>query len=113
MQSAGKFFAQVYGGETINVVKNKEGNNLPLYSIGSAVRKIKRIIGDVKSALTNAYSSNIFVRKPEILKRVITRSQTDMRSSIKSSKDNSIPEIATVEVIHDFHENLYNNNGVI
>lgn len=113
MQSSGQFFAQVYGGETLNVVKNKEGNNLPLYSIGSAVRKVQRIINDVKSPLINAYTSNIFVRRPGLLRRVITRSQTDMGSGIKSSKDNSIPEIATVEVLHDFHENLYDNNGLI
>lgn len=104
LQPVAVYLSEVYGEDSINVIKNTEGNALPLYSLGSLSKKLRRVINSLQDSSVAQY--NPVVALPELLKREYVRSQTKIGDVIKDSKNLGPSEIMAVQQLNDFWLNL-------
>lgn len=110
----------INGSDTINVIKNAEGNNLPLYQIISLVYNHNAIIDEIRlqneidtenenvtqhNLLYNSISDN-FLLSPKI------RSDVNLNGKVKKPANLTVSEVLRLAIMHDFYQNL-TNNGII
>ena len=96
-----QFFTLAYGQDSMNVVKNQEGNSLPLYTVGSISKKVKDVI---HSASSSHATNNPFIRVPRAIKNDSVRGQIKWGDVVKSSKDLRMNELfATIPVLDYFY----------
>jgi hypothetical protein len=94
------YLSEIYGEDSINVIKNTEGNALPLYSLGSLSKKLRRVINNLQDS--PIAQSNPIVELPKLLQREYVRSQTKIGEVIKDSKNLGPAEIMAVQMLNDF-----------
>jgi hypothetical protein len=69
-----KFFTLEYGQDSVNVIKNQEGNSLPLYTVGSLSKKIREVI---HVARKSNIKENPFIRVASAIKSDSIRGQVN------------------------------------
>lgn len=117
----------------LNVLRNGEGNNLPIYQMAPAIFdifdtidylndrnyggiKLKSVIdstiGNIKNSpeLRNVLASNSFVKNGNLLKRIVARSDVKIGNVVKSSDKLNESEVAELSFI-DFYQNLHSTSG--
>lgn len=134
--AASKFESIVDGINDLNVLKNGEGNNLPIYQLAPAIFDIFTIIDEiydsnkayrndfvgalplentVSKELNNWWATkeastvfvdNLFVANKDILKKIIVRSDVKIGNTVKASDKLSVSEVASLSIFNDFYQNL-------
>ena len=105
-----KFFTLEYGQDSVNVIKNQEGNSLPLYTVGSLSKKIREVI---HVARKSNIKENPFIRVASAIKSDSIRGQVNWGGVIKSSKDLRMSELFATLPILDYFYNLESENGIV
>lgn len=105
-----KFFTLEYGQDSVNVIKNQEGNSLPLYTVGSLSKKTKEVI---YSARRSNLKENPYIRVPQAIKSDSVRGQVNWGGVIKSSKDLRMSELLSTLPVLDYFYGLTSKNGTI
>lgn len=131
----GSFESIKDGINELNVLKNGEGNNLPVYQMAPAVFDIFTLIDDLWDAgrkidasqmsmelesivskdkdtklnffvHRSVYGENMFIRTRELLKKMIVRSDVKIGNRVKSSDKLSVAEVMSLAIFNDFYQNL-------
>ena len=131
----GKFQSIVDGINDLNVLKNGEGNNLPIYQLAPAIFDIFTNIDEIADAaskdqksvgavtlentisknlnewwankeISSVFGENLFVRYKDLLSRIIVRSDVKIGNVMKSSDKLTASEVASVAIFNDFYQNL-------
>ena len=120
----------------LNVLKNGEGNNLPVYQLSPAVfdiftiidelydsgdlvggrsqtsMKLENIVSkDTDHSLAKRYfnrvcGENIFIKERGLLKKILVRSDVKIGNKVKSSDKLTVSEVASLAIFNDFYQNL-------
>lgn len=124
LQPIAQIMSIIYGADTVNVIKDSKGNNLPLYQLNSLVYNWANIIHDIeydvqryKSQtglnLLNIYSNNILYRNKYIVGSPVTRSDVQIKDKVKNASELTIPEVMRLSILYDFYSELKNDTGHI
>ena len=106
------------GSDTINIIKNAEGNNLPLYQIISLVYNHNEIFDRLINPPTetiehpnNVAAHNLIVQNIEsgFLLSPRIRSDININGKIKKPANLKVSEVARLSIMHDFYQNLVDN----
>lgn len=102
----------VFGGEATRVVKNSEGNNLPMYKLHSVIYQtpdIKARIEEISKkdfTRVNMYKQNIIYSNSNFIGTPIVRSDTKITIKSKNPTDLGVSELMREMIIYDFYQNL-------
>lgn len=105
----------INGSDTINVIKNVEGNNLPLSQLISLVYNYDSIINKIDQTVDRNISwynplflsyNDHFVLPPKI------RSDVTINGKTKNSASLTTKEVFTLSILYDFYQNLQ-KDGIV
>lgn len=124
LQPIARIMSVIYGADTVNVIKDSKGNNLPLYQLISLVYNWPNIIHDIEYDrrrykaqtgldLDNIYANNILFRNKHIVGPPVTRSDVSIRDRSKTASELTIPEVMRLSIFYDFYNELKNDTGHI
>ena len=105
LANASKYLGLLLGSESINTLKNFEGNNLPVYQFGSLYYDIKDIASDMEDA-GGVYSKNVIVRNRNVLGRIYLRDMVRFKNSTTKAKEMTVSDLLFVSVFKDFYQSL-------
>ena len=133
---SGAFESIKDGINELNVLKNGEGNNLPVYNLASAVfdtftiidelydsgdlaegksqtsMKLENIVSkNTDHSLAKRYfnrvcGENVFIKERGLLKKMLIRSDVKIGNKVKSSDKLTVAEVASLAIFNDFYQNL-------
>lgn len=124
LQPIAQIMSVIYGADTVNVVKDAKGNNLPLYQLTSLVYNWANITHDIEydrqryKALTgldldNIYAGNILFRNKQIVGTPVTRNAVKIRDKVKNPSELTVPEAMRLSILYDFYHELTSESGHI
>lgn len=121
--TAARYLSYIYGSDTLNVLRNSKGNNLPLYQLGSYVYDFKKLLREFDEKYQsntgklikaeNVFKNNPLVRNRDAVKRVYIRSEFNIGSKQKEARDLTFSEVMELAIIDDFYNNLYKNGNFL
>lgn len=132
----GTFESIKNGINELNVLKNGEGNNLPIYQLSPAVFDIFTLIDEMydagetvmgkslssmnmdpitgksdsaieKKIVKSVNGKNIFITIRGLLKKMIVRSDVKIGNRTKSSDKLTVAEVGSLAIFNDFYQNLF------
>lgn len=112
----------IYGADTVNVIKDSRGNNLPLYKLISLVYNWPQITHDMiydrnrfaqrtGLKLQNIYDGNILFNNRKIVGSPVTRSEVRIKDRAKSPAELTVAEVMRVSILYDFYQELKDKTG--
>lgn len=115
-----KVLSVINGSDLVNVIKNAEGNNLPLYQLVSLVYRDKEVAHRIKQkleanperALYSPLSSNVVYNNIDKVLKPVIRTDISYGGNTKSAADATVSEIGYVAIGKDFLHNLLTENSV-
>lgn len=124
LQSIAEINSVIFGADTVNVIKDSKGNNLPLFQLNSLVYNWPNIVHDIeydsnryynkyKIRLHNIYDQNILFRNKHIVNPPVTRSDIVVRDRVKTPAELTVPEVMRLSILYDFYREIKNNTGHI
>jgi hypothetical protein len=111
--NASQCLALLYGSEVLNVLKDLNGNSIPVFQLGSLFYDIKKIISDLGDNNRGVYYNNNFVQNPKLLGEVYTRNDYDERGSVTKSKQMSEGDLNYLSAYQDFYVNLCDSQNIL
>ena len=119
--TAARYLSYIYGSDTLNVLRNSKGNNLPLYQLGSYIYDFKKLLrefdekyqsntGELVKAI-NVFLNNPLYRNRDVVKRVYIRSEFNIGNKQKETRDLTFSEVMQLALVDDFYNNLYKSSG--
>lgn len=130
---AARFIGIAKGVDELSVLKNGDGNNLPIFQLAPAMFDMfdmidyyadagndiflatQRIITDKfsqtisRSTIDNVLQLNPYIVHPQLLKRIVARSDIKINNRVKSSDKLSVAEVTNAAIFTDFYANLIYN----
>lgn len=103
-----KVLSLLYGSEVLNVLKDFEGNNLPIFQLGSLFYDIKNIIFDHQQDLAGVYQDNLFVKNHKLLGELFIRNSADIDKSVTKAKQMSENDLLYFSIAQDFYLRMKN-----
>lgn len=117
IREAARIASVIFGSDTLNVIKNLEGNNLPLYQLNTLAYNYLQLTNDIKQVDDSIYSGN-FLLNSDLVKPPVVRSEIGFNKKIKKPADLTVSEVLRTSIIYDFYQNISRDarstdNGVI
>jgi hypothetical protein len=111
--NAAQCLSLLYGSETLNVLKDLNGNSIPVFQLGSLFYDIKKIINDLGDNNKGVYYGNNFVQNPKLLGEVYTRNDYDERGNVTKAKQTSEADLNYLSAYQDFYVNLSTSKNIL
>lgn len=105
--NAAKYLGLIFGSESLNVLKDFNGNNLPVYQYGSLFFDIKDIADDIFETPGSVFGENEIVKDRSVLERIYLRSDTRFGGNISKAKEESVSDLVALSIFNDFYESLH------
>lgn len=112
LANASKYLGLLLGSESINTLKNFEGNNLPVYQFGSLFYDIKDIADDINKA-GGVYSKNVIAMNRKTLGRIYLRDMVRFKNGTTKAKELTVSDLLYVSVFKDFYQSLSSGKVLI
>lgn len=109
---AAKKLSVIYGAETTNVIKNPNGDKIPLFQLTNLTYNTKQLLYNLKKDRNAVNSDCIFLNNPGLLVAPQVRSQVKIGNVVKDPAKLSVKELLHLGVIEDFYEPLLENLNV-
>lgn len=112
--NAAKYLSILRGSEQYNVLKDLNGNNVPVFQLGSYMHDLKKIIRSIRNnRKTSPYAENIFVKNPGLLGKTFFRLDAKYRDAVSKSKQLTAADVLYLGVTQDFWYQLINNGQIL
>lgn len=104
--NAAKYLGLIYGSESLNVLRDFDGNNLPVYQYSSLFYDIKDIADDIAETPNNILHENEIVKNRNVLGRIYLRSDTKIGDTIIKSKEKTVSDLLHESIFKDYYQEL-------
>ncbi len=122
IQDTSEITSIIFGSETVNVVKNSEGNNLPLFQLTSLSHNYLSLMSDFENSSekyadrtgrirSNIYNDNMLFNNSTFVLPPVVRSDISINDKIKKPSQLNVAEVLRESIVYDFYKNL--PNGVV
>ena len=120
IERVAKVMSIVYGSDSMNVIRNSSGNNLPVYQLTSLAYNFKNMVNDFKTMQladddyrNNIYEKNLLYSNEDlIVGPPVIRSEVYLNNVTKESGKLTFSEVMNLAILKDFYSS-YKNNGII
>ena len=109
---AAKKLSVIYGAETTNVIKNPNGDKIPLFQLTNLTYNTKQLLYNLKNTPDAINSDCVFIHNPELLVAPQVRSQVKIGNIVKDPAKLSVKELLHLGIIEDFYAPLLENLNV-
>ena len=107
-----KVLSVINGSDTINVIKNSEGNNLPLYQMTCLAYSHRNIYNEITKQIENSvdaqspYFDNVVYENIQHVKSPKIRSEVVINGSVQTSAKLNESDVMHLAIVYDFYQNL-------
>ena len=107
-----KVLSVINGSDTINVIKNSEGNNLPLYQMICLAYSHRNIFNEISQQLENnpdlqsPYYDNAIYQNIQHVKNPKIRSEVIVGKNIQTSAKLNESDVMHLAIVYDFYQNI-------
>ena len=102
----------INGSDTINVIKNAEGNNLPLYQMTCLAYLHRNVFNEITKQLENdldygsPYYDNAVFRNIHNIKSPKIRSEVSINDNVRTAAKLNESDVMHLAIGYDFYQNL-------
>lgn len=107
-----KVLSVINGSDTINVIKNSEGNNLPLYQMTCLAYSHKNIYNEITEQIEkdpntlSPYFDNAVYQNIQHIKSPKIRSEVVINNTVQTSAKLNESDVMHLAIVYDFYQNL-------
>lgn len=107
-----KVLSVINGSDTINVIKNAEGNNLPLYQMTCLAYLHRNVFNEITKQLENdldygsPYYDNAVFRNIHNIKSPKIRSEVSINDNVRTAAKLNESDVMHLAIGYDFYQNL-------
>lgn len=112
--NAARYLSVLRGSEQYNVLHDLNGNNIPVFQLGSYMHDLKKIINSIKNKNNvSPYADNILIKHPKLLGKTFFRLDAKYRDSVSKSKQLSGADAMYLSITQDYWQQLLNNGQLL
>lgn len=107
-----KVLSVINGSDTINVIKNSEGNNLPLYQMICLAYSHRNVFNEISQQLENnpdvqsPYYDNAIYQNIQHVKSPKIRSEVVVNRNVQTAAKLNESDVMHLAIVYDFYQNL-------